>query len=557
VTAAVLDFVLHHPGCAHAHAQRQHYSDGFRHFILRLREEHADLPLEDFARLCRLPLPTLKPWLALPRTAPSSATDAENATPSSGSTEPSSTEPEAQDVHVGSAQIQTVLSAWADWHGSFGSFVDHIHQDFRVPMGRQGIAHVLEASGVRQPRQRKGRLPDELALRESFETFFPGAQWVGDGMQVPVRVGGETFSLNLQFNVDAYTGAVVGLSVRDHEDSAAVLEALQDGAATTGSPPLSQLLDNKPSNHAPEVADALRAAVTLLLRSTSGRPQNKAHVEGAFGLFSQTIPPLELDLGQSSRRIAHILLLLIGTTFARAINRRPRADRGGRSRADLYADSPTDEQVAQARQALEERCRQQEQARATLEARQRPEVRALLDDHFARLGLLDPKRHVRLAIGRYPLDAIVDGIALFTAKRQAGTLPEGVDARYLLGIVRNLAAQREGERLAETLLAQRLEARDHALAHLEAERLTVCNPARADRDAITACVARALGTERQLDRLFWLQALVTELERPPHPDQRLALFRVAARQINTTFQAAPRERQNALCFLADRLLPLD
>jgi hypothetical protein len=67
---------------------------------------------------------------------------------------------------------------------------------------------------------------------------------------------------------------------------------------------------------------------------------------------------------------------------------------------------------------------------------------------FERLELLDPERYIRLAIGRYPLDAIVDAIAIFEGKRLARTLPEGADARYLLGIVRNVAAKHEGEQIA-------------------------------------------------------------------------------------------------------------
>jgi hypothetical protein len=381
---------------------------------------------------------------------------------------------------------------------------------------------------------------------------------VGDGMAVRVVVGGEAFTFDLQLDVDAHTSAWVGLSVRDAEDSPAVIESFEDSVATTGSAPLAQLLDNKPCNHTPEVDAVLTSAGTLRMRATSERPQNKAHVEGAFGLFSQEVPPIALDTRKSRRSVARALLLLVSMTFARAINHRPRADRGGRSRFELYGDTPTDEQIQHARRTLEERHRKQELARTTLEARQRPEVRALLDDHFTRLGLLDPERHIRLAIARYPLAAIVDGIAVFTGKRQAGTLPDGADGRYLLGIVRNIAAQREGECIAEALLAQRLEARDRVLAMLEAERVNVCQTSRAIFDVITDCIHRALGTDRKLDRLFWLGALAGEMQRRALASRhRDALFSAAARVINTTFRVPPRERQDALLFLADRLVPLN
>jgi hypothetical protein len=68
----------------------------------------------------------------------------------------------------------------------------------------------------------------------------------------------------------------------------------------------------------------------------------------------------------------------------------------------------------------------------------------LLDDGFARLGLLDPERHFRDAIASYPRDAVVDAIAIFAGTRTAGTLPDGVDARYLLGIINHHIAAAVG-----------------------------------------------------------------------------------------------------------------
>src|SRR5690606_11551596 len=184
------------------------------------------------------------------------------------------------------------------------------------------IAHVLELHGMRRPQRRGGRSPDERALRGSFQTFFPGAQWVGDGMSVPVTIGSEVLKLSFELQCDAFSGAFVGLSIRDEEDSAAVIESFQDGIATTGAAPIAELLDNKPSNHTAEVDAAL--GDTIRIRSTVQRPQNKAHVEGAFGLFSTTAPPLELDLRASARQIAAQVLGLVTTTWARAMNHRPR-----------------------------------------------------------------------------------------------------------------------------------------------------------------------------------------------------------------------------------------
>jgi hypothetical protein len=534
LTHAVLAYVMEHPACVQRGPVRQLYSDSFRRFVVDLRAEHATLAIEAFAAATELPLGTLKDWLQRPSCpdAPEPATPELPALPT-----------------VESAQMQTVLDAWSRWDGPFHGFCEHVRNELRVPFGHDMVARILEVHGLRRRAKRDGRSPDESALRGAFCTFFPGAQWVGDGMQVPVVVDDQHFTFNLELDVDAHAGAFVGLSVRREEDSAAVVEAFHDGILTTGAPPVALLLDNRSSNHTHDVDLAL--GDTLRIRATLARPQNKAHVEGAFGLFSQVLPELRLDTRSGALALASAFVGVVAQVWARTTNHRPRADRGGRSRAELYADSPTDEQIEQARQALRETAERQELARRTLEARRRPEVLLLLDTHFARLGLLDPERHIRIAIARYPLDAIVDGLAIFEGKRRAQTLPEGVDARYLLGIVRNLAAQLEGEHIARRLFELRLEVRDAMLASLVAARNLVCAGERVLKD----CVDRALDTQSPLARTFWLDSLANVIRDRDHA-QHASLFDAAARRIEATFAVTPRERHDAVRLLADRLLAL-
>ena len=78
----------------------------------------------------------------------------------------------------------------------------------------------------------------------------------------------------------------------------------------------------------------------------------------------------------------------------------------------------------------------------------------------------DPEDHFKIAIATWPLDAILAGIAVFEGKRGAGTLPEGADARYLRGQVKNITLESEGWAIAEALLRARLDAHDQALEHL-------------------------------------------------------------------------------------------
>ncbi len=546
VTSAVLAYVMRHPGAVDQGAQRQRYSDGFRRFVVELRGSHETLSVDAFAEAAEVPLGTLKDWLSAsaraPQASPDPLVDDKVATTAS-----SSNASDAEALHV-----QTVLEAWTRWSGGFVDFCQHVQRDLHVPYGRDLVRRILATHGQRKAARREGRGPDERALRGAFRTWFPGAQWVGDGMQVPVVIDEQRFDFNVELNVDAHTGAFVGMSVRDAEDSAAVIESFASGTDTTRAAPLALLLDNKPSNHTAEVATAL--GDTIRIRATIERPQNKGHVEGAFGLFSQVLPPLELDTSLAPHDFARDFLRFAVELWTRTSNHRPRRDRGGRSRTDLYAEQPTAEQIEQAKRELREIAERQERARLTLEARRRPEVLALLDHHFERLGLADPERHFRITIAGYPRDAIVDALYIFEAKQRAMSLPEGADARYLLGIVKNVAAKTEGEIFAELLYRGRLEAREHFLAPLRAEREAL----RSEPDVLVVlgtCVEKATEIPAGLERTFWLDTIVETL-REHTPDDRERLYLHAARLIEATFAITPRERHDAVRYVADKLVPL-
>ena len=540
LTRQVLRFVLDHPGCVHGGPEHRHYADSFRRLVLDLHEKHPEQGVEGLAYAIEVPIDTLRDWLR---------------TGAPPERKPPEIDPTAW--ATGNLHVQTVLVEWAAWVGGFVAFCDHVAEHLRVPYKRTAITAILAAHGVRLGRRREGRSPDETALRESFETFFSGAQWVADGTPVVVTCFEERFGFNFELVVDAHSGAFTGVSIRDEEDSAALLQAVEDGKATTGAPPLAALVDNRPSNLTPEVHEALAADQTLLIPATKGRPQNKAHVEGAFGLFRQAVPPLVLD-GHTERDVARELLRLVITTWARTLNHRPRADRGGRSRVDLYSDKPTPEQVAQARAALAERLRRQEADQRTRQARQDPLVRQTIAAAFARLGIADPGGHILDAIAAYPLSPVVDGAAVFTGKRAAGSLPRDLEipGRYLLGIVRNIAEQRDGELISEAMLRARLEAQDALLAPLVQRRLQVEKEAADASQAVARFVDAALDTDGHLDRLYWLSAAGDRI-RNASTTVRPALFLLGARRINAASRVPFRERAAATRWLAHTALPLD
>jgi len=544
VSQRTMAFVFAHPGCVDAGEQRTRYATAFRRFILELRSEYDQVPLDDFARAVAVPRGTIEDWLRL-GTQPPLPLDSELGQ--------ADNHDDDQADGVTSARLQAVLAAWKRWDGGFIAFCEHVRHHERIPFGTTLIRNILEAYGVRVPKRRQGRSPDENAVRGSFETFFPGAQWVGDGTPLVVWIDDQPHTFNLELGVDAYSGGLVGASIRDEEDGAAVIEAYNDGVATTGAAPLALQLDNRPSNHTDDVHSAI--GDTIPIRATQGRPQNDGHVEGAFGLFQQTAPWLRVNTS-SRKGLAKQVLALVFTTWARTLNYRPRNDRGGRSRVAIYTeDAPTEEQVNQAKRALQERCRKQELKRQRQRARQDPQIRHLLDDAFARLELADPDRNTRDAITLYPLDAIIAGIATYEAKQQRGTLPDGVDGRYLLGIVGNIARQDEGVAIAESLWELRQQVHDYALDQLAAHRDNVENASNSPMKLLATFIDLAMETTRRIDRFYWLRC-AADLVRAQQVKQPRVWFLAAARRCHAAQAVAHAERLQAVRFLAAKLLPV-
>src|SRR5690606_32284365 len=100
---------------------------------------------------------------------------------------------------------------------------------------------------------------------------------------------------------------------------------------------------------------------------------------------------------------------------------------------------------------------------------------------------------------------------------------------------------------------------------MEAQRRFLA-PLRQERDALrddndvtrvlSTCVDNALITPSNLERSFWLDAVVETLREISDEDERNRRFRFAAQRIEATFAVAPRERHDAVRYIADRLIPV-
>lgn len=531
ISREVLTFLRVHPGAAITAGTRHTYSDGFRHFILDLAARHVDIDRAQLAEAVGVPLDTLKDWLDTPASPPAPK--------------------EPVDAEATDARIASILDAWRRWDGPFSAFCVFVRSGLRIPYGDTLIGRILAVRAGRHPKRRPGRSADEKATRNAMAHFFAGAQWFQDGSPITITLNDHPFTFNWELGVDGYSAALVGASLRPEEDAKAVVEAFEDGVATTGAKPLALNTDNRAANHAPEVGEAL-GEETVHIRTTLGRPQTDAPVEGAFGLFQQTAPPLVVR-GDDDEALARSILAVILMVYCRATNHRPRNDRNGRSRVQLYqGERPTEEQIVAAKAQLEERRRRQDLAFQTRKARLDPVVRGLLDDIFVRLGFDDPTGNIKDAIARYPHDAVIAGIATFTGKRDAATLPPGAGPRYLLGIVRNITQRDEGLATARNLWQWRSAARDSALVRLE--KLRDATTGTTD-ERLRAFIDYALADDGPLVRSFWLAA-VGDLILADAPQRHRALYDLAARRIHATFRIDLRERHAAVRVLAQQILPV-
>lgn len=546
VTSAAYRFLLEHPGAVCGVAERRTYSDDFRRFVVGMTAPGGPaegMSVAELAGVTALPLGTLKDWLypAEAETRPESPAVEDDASLAAES-------PVLRSVR--DAHLRLILTLWAAWRGSFLAFCRMLRQEHRMPYGATFIGNFLQAAGVRL---RRPRTPVEAPWSsDTFRTLFPGAQWLGDGTSLAVRWGGEIFVFTVEALLDVATNAHVGFEVADAEDEAALRRAYEAALETTGAAPLAMSLDNKASNHTPGVQAA--APGVIVLRSTLGRGQAKAPLEGAFGLFQQAMPPLAVS-GGTPREMARSFLRLILTAWTRGRNGRPRQRLNGKSPAEVYANvRPTEEEVRRALQWFAELKRQQDRRRSTHAARRDPVRLGLLKQALAELGISDPEQRLAVALAGYATEAIMRGLATFRAKQELGTLPPDADpGRYLGGIIRQLNTRLEQERVSIHLLEQRVRFRDLTLAGLSRKaqqvRSDVPLPERPQ-----AFVDLALEAAPAVDARFWRQAAAEALTALPS-DQKEPLCRSLCRRIAASFRTDRERREDLIAALTQATGP--
>jgi hypothetical protein len=551
----VRDFLITHPGVVHQHGTRRRYHLPFRQFVLDLMAPQglgASLTIEQLAEAVGVPEATLKQWRQNGSAAvqPSPLKSEDEAEDSSASASPSTKEAESQNapsINIQTPELSTIISEWMGWTGDFTSFCQHIKSNCRLNFGVTFIRNLLDAVGLRQCQRRGKAAAPPPWSRGTYQSNFPGAQWLGDGKQLELTINGKVFRYNWEAMMDVASNAIVGFTVSDEEDEAAVIDAFASSLKTAQAP-LAVSLDMRPSNHSPAVKEALSPATVL--PSTVGRGQAKAAIEGMFGLFSQTAPPLNIS-GNNHRELGRSILTLLLTLWCLARNGKPRRRLKGLAPADAYQrTSVTPKEVQAAKDWICELRRRAERAQKTRLERADPIKRQLLKQALIELQIDDPQERICHALCTYSTSAMMRGIATFKAKKEKATLPSDADnGRYLGGIIRNLHQREELERTASYLLEQRLRHQELSLAPLQdkAKRLLSTLP---PSSQVERFVDLALGAKPLIDFRFWGLAAAKSLGEVSEA-QAAALYPALTRKIAATFATTKQRREDLIAWLSE------
>lgn len=502
IANSVLRYLRDHPG-AWCQGKRNGYSDGLRAFVLQLAEEHGvgrELTQADFAVACEIPLPTLKAWWA---------------SPASGAPPPPEPAPPAAPDEGASAgftlEMLRIIRAYESWHGTLEAFVVHLRDDLGLHYGRERVTQLLHLAAARKLLRKP---PPPRPARGATFRPPPGVQWTTDGKEVDLGVGDQTFRVTWQPMVDVGSAATVGAAMRPTEDSTGVITAFREGVATTGVTPRVLLVDNK----APNRSEALREALpdeTMLMHATLGRPQNKAVIEGGFGLFAHDLGRVIAVVDTSTPdAIALSVAEAVTRAYATGRNHRPRR-KDGKSRYDLFREGNCSPEKVAAAVELLRRIKQRIDTRDAREAARRdPRVQALLDHVCAGFSFAEDG-DVLDGLRAFPLETVESAVAIYAAKQAAGTLPVDAGLRYFGGIVRNVQHERELEAF-EAELVRLIESRGQLLADYLARQAASF----ASRDwapQLAAIVDQLLAVSIPAAQTFWRRRLAAAAAAVPQP----------------------------------------
>lgn len=509
---SVLRYRLDHPGALVLHAGgRVSYSAGFSRFILDLFDKWEGCR-EQFCEQVEVPAQTFRFWREKDRVQPYAPHRAKPYVSVSGASE----------------DARRIADDYSKWEGGIRDFFKY--ETARLDLGPTPIRRVLVIFGLLPLRSAKAP-----RYRGATQECQPGSILVTDGKIVhAVFTGtGEVGFYNWQGIVDQATACHTAVVVTATETAAGVGEVFDMSCEFLGRPPLALVHDNKPIHDDRRLREHIEKT-TLMIPATPERGENKAVMEGEFGKFEQAVGPILLD-DSSAEALKKSAVHEIIRAYTAAINHAGRLEFNGKSRQGVLRETCPDPDKD--RQFIE-------QLHANHTGKQRVAVlptrlvsRVLLNEGFARFELieLDPKGTVRNWLaGRYTLEAIRQGLAIFRTEREKGRLRNKTAHRYLVKVIQNCQDEIDLRRQEELLREYAGVERSVWLQELEAEYEILkgqCVGASPENDLALHLSDKAVFGGLILQRAFWENKLKVLLEK-----QR-ARFTAVCNHVRRLFEA--------------------
>jgi hypothetical protein len=393
------------------------------------------------------------------------------------------------------------------------------------------ILSVLRIAGMISPKKSKSP-----RFRGSTTKLTPGSIIVTDGKEVIIELGlsGETRSYCWQGTVDQATACHTAVVITDNESAAGVKQAYKQTVAFLGKAPLAFLHDNKPIHEDKVLRQTIEEA-TVMIPATLGRPENKAVIEGEFGKFEQQVGKIKLDDSCKETLIKSAVSEII-RAYTAGINHAGRFEFSGKSRSEeLRSACPDPEKDKQLIADLKASHSDKSPAEPLPSW---PVARKVLDVGYEKYNLTesDPLGKTRDWLSKYfMLEAIIQALAIFGTKLEAGALKGKMIHRYLIKVIQGCQDEislrqeettlRQLTAVAATSWSQQL---DEALCKLQEKYCKV--------DLAMAIAEHALFSGIMMERDFWESQLLSMIRSDPQMGPNLC------KHIRRMFEADKNDR---------------
>lgn len=490
LTITVLEFRLRHPGCVEQQRRRSFYAPCFQRFLLEQHDRWEGTD-EAFAQAVRVPIDTLRDWFR---------SDRQGLRPGPG---PEKTPPVIP--RCASQLTRRIAEEWQGWVGSTRAFLRYSYRLLRLSPNQ--TIRVLRILGLVASRPWK-----DFRYRNSTRRLSPGTLLVTDGKLVHIQLTRtcRNLALNWQAMVDQTTACHTAALVTQQENAQTVFQAYEQSKNLLGDTvPEGLLHDNKPCYDEQQLQEKLRDAGTTPIPATLRRPQNKALLEGEFGLFEQRVGTLRFD-DTSQETLMRSAVEEVLRAYTAATNSVPRIEWDGKSRLQVLRQfCPSPEQKLRDQKFLE-RLRASHTGKKRRKPTVDPRALRLLDEIFERFELLDKDSQSKLRryLAGFRIEAIRRAAALFASKLDQGVPQPQYAHRYLVKLIQSQQDELDLERAAKELLVLCQKQNEDWIRHEEIHYQTLVEDLPEPERLARAVAERAAHGGIPLQATFWTQKLL-------------------------------------------------